>query len=174
MDDISIKDRPETEQKNERDMSARAALPPRGPWLVDVDVYLDDVTDPQKPRFHLETYLPMDPNGVITFHNRGRDGFEIRFNLIDNTGQGYLFPPPPKKDHALWSRQGRGCPPDNYDRQWHEFEVVRVIEPALETLVVRNRNETVTEFGYTLRVTNNNGATYIPLDPGGNNQNGGR
>lgn len=175
MDDITAKDRHGAEPKSELDMTEAMVVGPKDPWPVEVDVYLEDVTDPANPKFRLETCLPIDHTGsdqVITFHNRGRPGFEIKFNLFDKTGNGYRFPPQAKRHQALWSRQGAGCPPDNYGQQWREFEVVRVIEPAQESLVVRNRNETITQFGYTLRVTNDDGASYLNLDPGGDNQNG--
>jgi hypothetical protein len=72
---------------------------------------------------------------------------------------------------GLWSRRGAGCPPKDYDKQWGEFSTVRVADNGM-TLVVRNLNETQTPFGYTLRVTNDDGAHYLALDPGGDNQNG--
>ena len=174
MDDITVGDRQETHPEKKHNMSKAGAVESRPSWLVEVDVYLEDA-DSDPPQFRLETCLPMDPEDpdkVITFHNRGRPGFDIKFNLIDETGQGYSFPPQGKRDEALWSRQGPGCPPDNHNQQWDQFTSVRVIEPDQMTLVVHNKNETITEFGYTLRVTKDNGVNYIDLDPGGNNQNG--
>jgi hypothetical protein len=166
MDDITVKDRKTELQEGEQGMSR-----PDESWLIDVDVYLEEASDP--PKFHLETCLPMDDEDVISFHNRGRPGFRIRFNLFDETAEGgYLFPPPNKKDEALWSKVGEGCPPDNYNDQWREFTVVRVGQPDRTTLLVRNLNETETKFGYTLRVTRDDGDTYVNLDPGGDNQNG--
>ena len=36
-----------------------------------------------------------------------------------------------------------------------------------------NKNRTKQDFGYTLQVTDNDyGASYLPLDPGGTNENG--
>jgi hypothetical protein len=142
---------------------------PGSPWLVDVDVYLTSVNPVS---FHLETCLPMAPDGNITFKNRNRPGFEIRYNLIDETGDGYRFPPQSKRADALWSIEGQNCPPANYGQQWPQFTTVRVVEPDCLTLVVRNKNETVTTFGYTLRVTKDGGLNYVDLDPGGTNDNG--
>lgn len=172
MDEITTKDRREAGPTNKPSMAEAMVVTPKDPWPIDVDVYLEDVTDPDNPKFRLETCLQIDENEVITFYNRGRPGFEIKFNLFDETGEGYRFPPQSKRHEALWSRQGAGCPPDNYGQQWREFEVVRVKEPDQESLIVRNLNETVTEFGYTLRVTKDDGTNYVNLDPGGNNQNG--
>ena len=175
MDDSAAKERGRTEPRNEYATAEANRAAPDKPWSVDVEVYLEDVTDPKNPKFRLETYLPIDqndPNQVITFHNCRRPGFEIAFNLFDQTGQDYRFPPQAKRHDALWSKQGAGCPPDNYGQQWDEFTVVRVKEPDRLTLVVRNRNETETQFGYTLRVTKDDGLTYVDLDPGGGNQNG--
>ncbi len=169
MDDIDLKDRNETDAVRAELVTDLLARGPDKEWLIQVDVYLEDAaSDPAK--FRLESCLPMDLQGVITFHNRGRPGFEILFNLIDETNSGYCFPPNRKRDDALWSRQGPGCPPKDYGQQWDQFEVVRVVEPDRTTLVVHNKNDFVTEFGYTLRVTNDGGVTFVDLDPGGLNQ----
>jgi hypothetical protein len=141
-------------------------------WTVEVDVYLEAAGDP--PKFWLETCLPinkLNDKREIVFHNRGRHGFEILFTLHDLTGSGYRFPGPPHLKEALWSRSGEGCPPKNHNEQWDEFRTVRLMNSGM-TLAVRNLNETITRFGYTLRVTNDDGASYVELDPGGDNQNG--
>lgn len=159
-------------------MPERERRAPKSTWLVDVDVYLEDAGDAETgiaPRFRLETCLPMARNGpseMIAFHNRGRHGFEIRFNLIDETNSGYRFPPTNARHHALWSMEGECCPPDNYGQQWPQFTATRVIEPDLTTLVVRNLNESTTRFGYTLRITKDGGRSYVNLDPVGDNHNG--
>ena len=141
----------------------------RQPWQVDVDVYLYD--SGATPPFKIESYLQADKkNDNLQFHNRGRHGFLINFHLHDETGKNYQFPKPADKAEALWSSMGPGCPPPNCG-QWKEFTAERIIQNR-SVLVVRNLNETVTEFGYTLRVTNDDGATYRDLDPGGDNWNG--
>ena len=141
----------------------------KSPWTVDVDVYLE--SDGSKPKFRIESYLQNQPNGDLVFYNNGRPGFIIFFHLHDETNSSYLFPSPSLKDEALWSKEGKGCPPDDYGRQWDQFTALRV-EPDRKTLVVRNLNDTKIQFGYTLRVTKDDGAHYLPLDPGGDNQNG--
>ena len=141
----------------------------KSPWDVDVDVYLYSEDD--DPPFRLDSYLQGTPGSDLIFHNRRRPGFVVKFHLHDETGQGYLFPKEKDEEDALWSRMGDGCPPDNYGKQWDEFKVQKIIN-GRQTLVVRNLNKTKTHFGYTLRVTKDDGATYRDLDPGGDNQNG--
>ena len=155
---------------------------PQKAWEVDIDVYLKSVGPPPeyKADFEMKACLPVDAaNKNITFYNQGRPGFVINFRLYDNTnggaGSGYEFPNPPsvpgkESAWAMWSRQGKGCPPQNHG-QWSEFTSQSVKDQG-QTLVVVNQNQTVTEFGYTLRVTNDGGKCFVDLDPGGNNQNG--
>jgi hypothetical protein len=151
---------------------------PGKPWEVEVDVYLQSVGPPAQ--FELKTCLPVNANDEIVFANKRRPGFNINFNLYDDTngggGSGYVFPNPPKLPHqahkwALWSKEGHGCPPANFGQQWPEFESISVKNQG-KTLVVRNLNQNTTRFGFTLRVTNDNGGTFVDLDPGGDNKNG--
>ena len=141
-------------------------LGPNSHWEVEVDVYLEAATDP--PQFSIETSMPVNEDGEIVFKNRGRHGFVILFNLHDLTGQGYYFPGPPDLKEALWSAEGAGCPA--CAGQWSQFSTIRVTNKNM-TLVVRNLNDTVTQFGYILRVTKDDN-NYLALDPGGDNQNG--
>jgi hypothetical protein len=177
MHDVDIKER--------RGITAAAKHHPDNPWTVDVDVYLYSVGPPAE--FTVDTCLPVeldcdDPHGRIVFRNNGRDGFNLVFRLFDNTnggeGSGYVFPDPPGPKHvsdhnkwALWSKEGEGCPPAGYADQWSEFTSTSVTDQG-QTLIVRNKNSTRTLFGYTLRVTNDDGQTFVNLDPGGNNMNG--
>lgn len=140
----------------------------RSPWQVDVDVYLYD--ESADPPFTIESYLQSSGNDNLQFYNRGRHGFLINFNLHDETGEGYKFPRPADLDQALRSKMGHGCPPEG-SGQWREFTAERITQNR-SVLVVRNLNETKTEFWYTLRVTKDDGATYRDLDPGGDNWNG--
>jgi hypothetical protein len=160
---------------------------PSRQWAVDVDVYLNAVGPGNVADFEVVTCLPVensapDPHGRIVFRNNGRPGFTINFRLFDNTndgnGSGYVFPDPPgpkrvgnHQKWAMWSRIGEGCPPADYADQWEEFTSTDVLDEGA-TLVVRNLNNTSTLFGYTLRVTNDEGQTFVNLDPGGNNMNG--
>ena len=142
---------------------------PDSSWTVGVDVYLEDATS-VPPKFNIQTCLPTKANGDIVFNNSGRHGFTLLYHLHDLTNSGYHFPGPPHVDDGLWSRQGAGCPPDNYGKQWSEFTSLRVTDGGM-TLIIRNFNDTQTEFGYLLRVTKDD-RTYLALDPGGDNNNG--
>jgi hypothetical protein len=173
MDDINVRDGGKGECK-----PTQAIKGPQKPWEIDVDVYLKSVGPPAD--FQMKACLPIDKtNKNLYFYNEGRPGFIINFHLYDNTnngaGSGYVFPNPPappnkESEWALWSRQGPGCPPKDHG-QWAEFTSQNVKDQG-QTLVVVNKNETVTEFGYTLRVTNDDGQKFVDLDPGGYNQNG--
>ena len=130
--------------------------------------------------FHFETTdLPMGLGNVLYFNNHGHPGFLVHYDLQDPT-HGYLFPEaalfppsPPKQNlrQALFSHGQTGCP--TAVGQWGQFTAEDVTNSG-KTLVVWNKNQTQHDFGYTLRVTNDRGATYLPLDPGGVNQNGSR
>jgi hypothetical protein len=146
------------------------------PMEVHVLVFLHP-GDP-KGDFHFETTdLPMGPNNFLYFRNWGFPGFYIHFDLQEPT-LGYLFPesklfpPNPPNQHlraALFASSQPGCPtsPSN----WGQFDGEKVINNG-KTLVVWNKNQTRRDFGYALQVTKDGGATYLPLDPGGQNKNG--
>lgn len=156
---------------------------PGKPWEIDIDVYLESVGPPAK--FYVDTCLPVefrsnDEHAWIKFYSSDRsDGFKLNFRLYDNTGAAdpYVFPNPPGHPNqrsdaskwALWSSEGAGCPP--VADQWEEFTAESVGDQGT-TLVVRNLNTYETDFGYTLRVTNDGGKTFVNLDPGGTNYNG--
>ena len=157
---------PQTESET---FSSPAQAPKNLAWHVDIDVYLEP--EGTQPPFYLETYLPKDANGQIIFENHGRDGFKINFNLHDPHSTGYCFPSNSKKDEAVWSELGDGACPSSAKAD--VLKVLRV-EPGEMTVVVYNRNPEPAqgEFGYTLRVTKDDGLNYLALDPGGINQNG--
>jgi hypothetical protein len=177
MNDISVKDRSENEIHEERGRPKPQGTKPTKPWETDIDVYLTSVGPPAQ--FQISTCLPLDQSGNIVFYNNGRPGFMLHFRLYDQTnngaGSGYVFPSPPAPPNqpmnwAMWSSAGSGCPVPGCG-QWSEFTTVNVKDQGT-TLVVQNTNTSQTVFGYTLRVTNDNGSTFVDLDPGGNNQNG--
>ena len=140
----------------------------RTPWQVDVDVYVYD--EKATPPFRIESYLQTSEGGRLQFHNRGRHGFLVNFQLHDETGEGYQFPKPNELAKALRSQAGASCPPPGVG-QWREFTAERIIQNR-SVLVVRNLNESKTEFWYALCITKDDGATYRDLDPGGDNWNG--
>ncbi len=127
----------------------------------------------QTPNFSFSSsHLQVGPNNELTFANNGKPGFLIEYHLV-NPPSNYRFPVnsiPNNLQEALYSAVGTDpCP--NVPGQWCDFTAQTVKDQGL-TLVVRNRNDSVAQFGYVLRVTNDDGANYLPLDPGGFNQNG--
>lgn len=139
------------------------------PRDVLVEVIIDDPnSDP--PKFHFETTdLPMDPDNHLHFKNCGHPGFHIHYHL-KNPPNNYFFPRNSKKDKALASQEGLGCPAQD-SGQWDDFKALRV-EPDRLTLIVHNKNSKQAQFGYALSVTNDDGANHLRLDPGGTNSNG--
>lgn len=115
--------------------------------------------------------LPKGPDGELVFVNDHHPGFFIHFHLIDKSGLGYKFPPQRRIRSAVWSELGVDCCPQ--DGKMEVFKPIRV-EDEEKTLVVYNSNQDpdVDKFYYMLRVTNDGGSSYLPLDPGGDNQNG--
>jgi len=113
----------------------------------------------------------MGPGGELIFENDGHSGFFVYFDLKDPNKLGYKFPPNNKMNDAVWSRLGEGACPDT--EAWEIFDPRSVTNQGM-TLRVRNTNvgSDVGKFGYTLRVTKDGGASYLPLDPGGDNKNG--
>ena len=154
-------------------MPKQRASGPTQPWSVEVDVYLEDASDPANPRFRIESLLKSGPNDELVFDNRGRPGFTIRFYLHDQTQSGYEFPQQARD--GAWSRIGQypqSCP----NTQAHQVLVpIRVFKDG-KTLVASNPNPGPPPgqgpFCYALRVTNDGGQTHLLLDPGGINQNG--
>ena len=140
------------------------------PWNVSVDVTLNSINPVS---FTIDSKdLPKGSNGDLIFKNDGKPGFHINFNFTDGTGLGYRFPPNKNKDEAVWSQVGSNACPQSASSD--VFHAIGVDEPARLTLTVNNPNPSPAQgkFGYTLRVTNDEGTTYLPLDPGGDNMNG--
>lgn len=168
MDNIILKNNKD-ENCEERVGGGGAPKTPRERWVVEVDVYLESV-DPLE--FHIESYLQSAPDTNLVFHNNRHPGFEVVFQLQDDTGDpiGYTFLKP--KLNAVWSQLGDGpdfCPKEE---MWEVFQPLRLTDDGM-TLTVLNPNSgnAVGKFQYTLWVTN--GVKTIPLDPGGDNMNGG-
>ena len=148
------------------------------PWLVQVDVYLeDDTTTP--PTFRVESCLPNKvrqfggrDEKYLVFENNLRPGFKILFQLHDlTTHGGYTFPRRP--DDAVWSKIGEDCPHAGTSEGNEVFDPVRIIEPDRTTLVVRFENTNpIGDFRYTLNVTKTGERPFLELDPGGTGMNG--
>lgn len=144
----------------------------KGAWNVTVDVYLHSEAAGD---YTIESYLQSDPAAPndLVFYNRKHPGFNVTFILHDETGLGYRFPGPPKKDDAIWSQLGPdACPGSG---QWDIFPKSGIkVNGQGDEVTAFNPNPSPAQgaFGYALNVTKDNGAHYLPLDPGGNNQNG--
>ncbi|HUG45047.1 MAG TPA: hypothetical protein VMK31_00865 [Sphingomicrobium sp.] len=145
------------------------------PREVHVDVI---VTPGNNPPFKFETAdLPMVPDNHLKFNNCNHPGFCVHYDLKDPPA-GYrfpdstMFPSEPPGQHlkaALYCKVNSTCPTS--PSTWGQFEAVEVKNNG-NTLVVHNRNQSAAQFGYTLRVTNDNGKTFLDLDPVGTNSNG--
>jgi len=155
---------------NEVPVKDRAMLQGHDAWAVDVYVYLHSETPGD---FTVESYLQSEPNSSnLVFYNRYHPGFDVTFHLVDETGLGYRFPQPPNRQDGIWSQLGTGCPSSEV---WDIFEKHRItVGPQGGTLTAHNPNvePAVGEFRYTLNVSRTGNPPYLPLDPGGTNNNG--
>nr|NUR37855.1 hypothetical protein [Sphingomonas sp.] len=159
MNDVSVKDR-----------AMRLAGKGHDAWDVDVFVYLHSEAAGD---FSVESYLQSDPTSDhLVFYNRKHPGFDVTFHLIDETGLGYRFPQSSHREDAIWSQLGTSCPANAI---WEVFEKHSIqIGPQGETVSAHNPNEgtPVGAFQYTLNVSRTGNPPYLPLDPGGTNNNG--
>jgi hypothetical protein len=175
MSDIDTKERSHRTQENEGEPKLQGQHQPTNPWDAEIDVTLTSAGPPAQ--FEIATCLPIDASGNIVFNNAGRPGFRVKFRLYDNTnngnGSGYAFPQGANKQDGVWSEVGSsGCPNAGV---WQVFEQNSiVVQDNGATLVARNPNLAPAQgaFRYTLNVTTTGGPPYLPLDPGGDNQNG--
>jgi hypothetical protein len=111
-------------------------------------------------------------NGRLTFDNANRPGFEVYFRLVDQGNTGLLFPDDPHLALAAQPGAGQLCPAQG--QVWNQFNPVYVSEDNT-TLKVHNLNKIATPFWYSLFVTltpHSQNPVCLPLDPGGDNQNG--
>lgn len=138
-----------------------------------VNIRVDLKSDGNPPDFDLIPTPPLpkwkNAKNDFEFENDGADGFLLNYTLHGNA-LGYRFPD--DTDEALYSAEGTGCP--RCEGQWDQFEA-KAVTSGNKTLVVRNHNERVAEFGYTLRVKKilaDGEIKWLDLDPGGLNKNG--
>lgn len=109
----------------------------------------------------------------LTFKNNGKDGFKIRFQIVDDDQTGYLFPD--DEDAAMWARPVNAitdpCP--TTAEYWPTFYATGVTD-SNKTLKVTNSNDRPQLFKFTLLFTktpDQNGPC-IQFDPIGDNRNG--
>lgn len=142
------------------------------PWKKSVAVTLESANPVQ---YSIEPTgpnpLPVS-NGALVFDNDHHNGFDIDFTFTDKTNSGYLWPPNNLKGNAVWSKVGTSvtCPGSPDTEVFHAVK----IDQTCTVLTVNNPNPSPAQgaFQYTLCVTNDGGNTYLPLDPGGINNNG--
>lgn len=136
---------------------------------VRVNVHLDSVR-PLQFRVEPEDEDLKGPEGQIQFTNNCHPGFLVKF-VLQRATDGYLFPRNAQAKEAIWSEVGDGKCPQSSKRD--VFKAPRV-SPDGKILTVTNPNPKPAQgkFGYTLRVTNDGGESFLDLDPGGINNNG--
>lgn len=175
MSDVTVKDHDAADDVQAE--SLRGQHHPTKPWQAEIDVTLTSAGPPAE--FQIQTCLPVDENGNIIFGNNGRPGFNLTFRLYDNTnnnqGSGYAFPQGVSEADAVWSVLGQsGCPSEG---AWEVFPKESIsVEDEGATLVVSNPNPGPTpqgNFRYTLNVVKAGTTSYVAIDPGGTNNNGG-
>lgn len=113
-------------------------------------------------------------DAMISFNNDGNAGYEITFDLQDNTGKGYVFfqrPQNPSPDDALsvklCSKTGH-CPGPG--QSWDEFKPTSVQGTQL---VVENANSYPQYFGFAFYFSlPNENSSSLKYDPIGDNRNG--
>jgi hypothetical protein len=117
---------------------------------------------------------------VLRFNNVDKDGnqndgFEVTFNLVDQTGEGYGFffanEHHPDPDDAIWVQKvesGGFCPTGPC--KWAGFKPKDVTR---QTLVVDNPNGHLQYFGFALLLSQaGETSPSVTIDPIGDNQNG--
>jgi hypothetical protein len=170
MDNTDVKDREHTEAGEER--MSKNKVQARKSWDVIVDVYLHSEAAGD---FDIESYLQSSPpSKKLIFWNNGHPGFNITFNLHDETNLGYKFVGAPNEEDSIWSQLGgTGCP--GAPGAWEVFDKTSItITNAGMVMKAFNQNPSPAQgdFRYTINVTKDGGTTYLPLDPGGTNNNG--
>jgi len=152
------------------------SLPGEGrPVRVAVHAELDSF---DKVTFRLDSELieGEDDGGGLIFDQdrdemRKHDYYLVEFALKDRTRRGLKFAPDIKE--AFWVKTGpidEAAPPcptsPSYDEEIHAIKVDD------DTLIVRNENNTIVNFAYSLGFLARNG-NMLRLDPVGSNKDGG-
>jgi hypothetical protein len=170
-----VEDRPSEElEDRRRKAKKRSKLAQGKAWTVDVDVILHSSSPGD---FSVQSYLQTTPGSKeLVFYNSHHPGFNVQFHLYDETGLGYRFPTGNNKKDGIWSKLGDGqayCPTTG---TWDVFPADKTDVRDQGTLLVAfnpNPPPAQGKFQYTLNVSLDGNPPYLPLDPGGNNMNGG-
>lgn len=149
---------------------------PKRPKDVDVDVHI--IRDANAKPDGLDYYLDSSELGKgheLTFVNqKGHDGFRVKFHIVDDTGDGWLFMD--KTLDPMWVKpvadRGETCPDDQH-KEHPVFKTVSV-EDNNRTLVALNTNPKQELFKFALMFsrTPHQGPYERMYDPIINNQNG--
>lgn len=117
-------------------------------------------SDPCDVRFELD--------GDTEFSNNGRPGFNVFIDIDDPDNTGCTF-------HAadpLWVQPFSGTPVcPTSPANWDQFVPVGVFNKG-KTLLVRNRNDNIQKFAFSLRFNISGCSRVVDFDPIGSNQNG--
>lgn len=163
MNDVDLKER----KVSDREEGGRG----HQPWEVDVFVYLHSDAPGD---FTVESYLQSSPDSSkLIFYNRFHPGFWVKFHLIDEHDLGYRFPLPSNREDGLLSKLGSDCPTIE-DPHWDVFEKssIQIIDSVTLRAFNPNEEPALGDFQYTLNVSKDGKPRYLPLDPGGTNNNG--
>lgn len=119
------------------------------------------------------------PDDVIIFNKytddmKKPDHYRIRFDIDDFDGSPLRFVPSEKD--VMWVQEGTNCPEEHCELPGVIW--VNKIDPKGEWIEVINMDMTPLRFQFTLNfvdktITNPIKDDYVPLDPGGGNENGG-
>jgi hypothetical protein len=141
------------------------------PKKVNVDVVVTaSPNDPAGVKFDLSSDL--GSSSKLTFKNDKHPGFDVHFNIVDKDGTGCLFMSDPQD--AMWVQKidpGMPDPCPTSPSYWDQFEA-KSVQKGNTRLEVRNHNQYVQEFAFSLRFTKPGWPDPILYDPIGSNQNG--
>lgn len=142
---------------------------------VDVDVIAELDPETKEVSFRLDSDLKDDDDELVFDQNRDEmrkpDYYLVEFNLVDRTGLGLRFTPSTKD--AFWVNMGpddRDSPPCPTTPSYSEE--IRAVDVSKKKLTVRNENNTVAKFTYSLGFLTSDGND-LRFDPGGTNKDGG-
>lgn len=147
------------------------------PEIVDIEVIVEpDEHDPCNIRFSFPTKNSgkvkhwKDHNDNlyhVSFSNDGADGFIVLFNIEDDNGTGCRFHANPAQ--AMYCHGVGSCPPPA-NSSWDKFVPIGVINQG-KTLIVYNKNDQPSTFGFMLRFSTTNCGDK-EFDPIGEDMNG--
>lgn len=142
------------------------------PKLANVDVIVTpSASHPAGVKFDLSSSL--GSGNRLTFKNHHHPGFDVHFNIVDNDGTGCRFMADPKD--AMWVQPIQPGMPDPCPTSpvyWDQFKA-RSVNMDGKQLEVRNLNQFVQEFAFSLRFMKPDWPDPIIYDPIGGNENGG-